>query len=284
MSPLLFGTLLAILPAWSDPGDQSAAAKALKPIQEDQRKIAEKYNEAYAKAKTDQDRNKAYQAKRKEMQECVRRALQLAKEHPQDPAAFDARAWIVTGGLGYFPETWKALDQIRAHDLANPKLGVVCLHARVYRYSYAGTEDFLRSVIKQNPDHTVLGLAVYALAGVLADYARASEGLNNPEKAKGWESGLPPSLEKALRARSPEKLRRESEELYQRAADKYGDVKAAFSGHTLRSLAEGALFELRYLQVGKVAPEIEGEDIDGQKFRLSDYRGKVVVLDFWGNW
>jgi cytochrome oxidase Cu insertion factor (SCO1/SenC/PrrC family) len=36
--------------------------------------------------------------------------------------------------------------------------------------------------------------------------------------------------------------------------------------------------------VGKRAPEITGEDIDGKKFKLSDYRGKVVLLDFWGNW
>jgi cytochrome oxidase Cu insertion factor (SCO1/SenC/PrrC family) len=36
--------------------------------------------------------------------------------------------------------------------------------------------------------------------------------------------------------------------------------------------------------VGQLAPEIEGVDIDGQRFKLSDYRGKVVVLDFWGNW
>jgi len=36
--------------------------------------------------------------------------------------------------------------------------------------------------------------------------------------------------------------------------------------------------------VGQVAPEIEGEDLDGVPFKLSDYRGKVVVLDFWGNW
>ena len=27
--------------------------------------------------------------------------------------------------------------------------------------------------------------------------------------------------------------------------------------------------------VGHRAPEIKGEDIDGKKFRLSDYRGKV---------
>ena len=38
------------------------------------------------------------------------------------------------------------------------------------------------------------------------------------------------------------------------------------------------------IQVGNKAAEIEGEDIDGKKFKLSDYRGKVVMLDFWGNW
>ena len=36
--------------------------------------------------------------------------------------------------------------------------------------------------------------------------------------------------------------------------------------------------------VGQVAPEIEGEDIDGKPLKLSDYRGKVVVLNFWGTW
>ena len=35
---------------------------------------------------------------------------------------------------------------------------------------------------------------------------------------------------------------------------------------------------------GKPAPEIRGEDIDGKFFKLSEYRGKVVLLDFWGNW
>lgn len=34
--------------------------------------------------------------------------------------------------------------------------------------------------------------------------------------------------------------------------------------------------------IGTLAPEIEGVDLDGQAFKLSDYRGKVVLLDFWG--
>jgi cytochrome oxidase Cu insertion factor (SCO1/SenC/PrrC family) len=45
-----------------------------------------------------------------------------------------------------------------------------------------------------------------------------------------------------------------------------------------------AVVPAKALNVGKVAPEIEAEDIDGVKFKLSDYRGKVIVLDFWGDW
>ncbi len=36
--------------------------------------------------------------------------------------------------------------------------------------------------------------------------------------------------------------------------------------------------------VGKAAPEIEGTDIQGQRLTLSSYRGKVVLIDFWGDW
>ena len=38
------------------------------------------------------------------------------------------------------------------------------------------------------------------------------------------------------------------------------------------------------LAIGQVAPDISGVDVDGRKFKLSDYRGKVVILDFWGDW
>lgn len=38
------------------------------------------------------------------------------------------------------------------------------------------------------------------------------------------------------------------------------------------------------LAVGEVAPDIDGVGIDGRPMKLSDHRGKVVVLDFWGDW
>jgi hypothetical protein len=47
----------------------------------------------------------------------------------------------------------------------------------------------------------------------------------------------------------------------------------------------GILFERENLVVGKTAPDFEVEDLDGKKkFKLSDYRGKIVYLDFWGFW
>jgi cytochrome oxidase Cu insertion factor (SCO1/SenC/PrrC family) len=62
-------------------------------------------------------------------------------------------------------------------------------------------------------------------------------------------------------------------------AEKYPKSEAGF-----RALEWVVNFEQRELAIGKVAPEIEGEDADGVPFKLADYRGKVVVLDFWGHW
>lgn len=38
------------------------------------------------------------------------------------------------------------------------------------------------------------------------------------------------------------------------------------------------------LTVGKVAPDFELPDLTEQEVRLSDYRGKVVFLNFWATW
>jgi AhpC/TSA family len=56
------------------------------------------------------------------------------------------------------------------------------------------------------------------------------------------------------------------------------------SDGTLGDNIKNELFVLQHLVVGKVALDIVGEDTDGKQFKLSDYRGKVVMLDFWGHW
>jgi hypothetical protein len=55
-------------------------------------------------------------------------------------------------------------------------------------------------------------------------------------------------------------------------------------GTDLALKIQGPKFQAERLQIGMVAPDIEANDLDGVSFKLSDYRGKVVVLDFWGDW
>ena len=38
------------------------------------------------------------------------------------------------------------------------------------------------------------------------------------------------------------------------------------------------------LEVGKIAPDFQTVDEDGEPFRLSDHRGEVVLLNFWATW
>ena len=44
------------------------------------------------------------------------------------------------------------------------------------------------------------------------------------------------------------------------------------------------LFEIRHLAVGKTAPNTESSTLDGKTVKIADYKGKVVVLDFWATW
>jgi peroxiredoxin len=46
----------------------------------------------------------------------------------------------------------------------------------------------------------------------------------------------------------------------------------------------GARHMVSKLTIGKTAPEITGLDLDGKPLKLSDYRGKVVLLVFSGEW
>jgi thiol-disulfide isomerase/thioredoxin len=38
------------------------------------------------------------------------------------------------------------------------------------------------------------------------------------------------------------------------------------------------------LQEEKIAPELKLRDLDGRTVRLSDYQGKVVLINFWATW
>jgi hypothetical protein len=52
----------------------------------------------------------------------------------------------------------------------------------------------------------------------------------------------------------------------------------------LRDKIQGSIDLREKFGEGVVSPDIEGIDLDGTDFKLSDYKGKIVFLDFWGDW
>jgi peroxiredoxin len=69
---------------------------------------------------------------------------------------------------------------------------------------------------------------------------------------------------------------------FQRLNANYSDV--VIQGFKLSDLAGKMLFEMTNLQAGSEAPEIEGKDKEGKPLKLSDFRGKHVIVIFWGGW
>lgn len=193
------------------------------------------------------------------------RFLELAKQHPRDDAAIDALIWIGSHARGTL-EWFEALHLIEQDHLKNPKLGELCPHLPDEKPA----EKLLRAVMENSPHRDVQGEACYRLAELLHD---------RPEPPRGMFSGYARMFGKARDSANPAE---EAERLFDRVVARYGDVRS--SRGTLGDRARAQLFEIRNLVIGKPAPEIDGEDADGRRFKLSDYRGKVVVLDFWGDW
>ena len=76
----------------------------------------------------------------------------------------------------------------------------------------------------------------------------------------------------------------EAAKLYEEFVAKYdGSEEYHFAGieRALNESAREALKELRVRGLGRPAPEIDGVDLDGHDMKLSEYRGRIVLLSFW---
>jgi hypothetical protein len=135
--------------------------------------------------------------------------------------------------------------------------------------------------MEKSPHRDVQGLACLRLAQFQKfRWQRLDLLKDQPELTRRYEGLYGKAYLDSLRQQDRGQVVAATESLFEQAIKQYGDVKIPF-GSTVGETAESELHEIRYLSVGKVAQEIEGEDQDGEKFKLSDYRGKVVLLYFW---
>ncbi len=244
------------------------------------------------------------------------RFLKLAAAHPDHPIALSALAYVFQAATGTGdPEApiskvrEQAIEQVIERHLANPDIAIVFTGLQYGAPSPKG-ETLLRAALSRSPQRAVRAAACYELAGFLRFKAKVPGELKALRERPGPDDpAVRTALESSLRILErfagvdAAKARMEAEQLLERVGREFADVpQAQFladgPGHvqlarynsrdaktkTYGALADAALFELRNLAVGRPAPDIEGEDVDGQRFRLSDYHGKVVVLTFSGNW
>jgi thiol-disulfide isomerase/thioredoxin len=222
----------------------------------------EEFSKAYGAAKTDEERQRVDKelGPKSMADHYAGQFLALIKEHAKDPAALDAFRWLLFR-LPDNKETDQAVDTLLRDWIEDERLASLChpLHL-----TCPANDRLLRAAIEKSPHRAVQGLARFGLAVSLK---LRIDLMNDAER------GFRPSERKPLE--------REAEQLLQQVIDKYADLKYI---RTLGEHAEELQFELRHLGVGKTAPDIEGEDLDGKKMKLTDFRGKVVLVVFWGSW
>jgi hypothetical protein len=191
------------------------------------------------------------------------RYAELGRAHKGSPVAYDAWSRIVTlstmsstrseRGTALLKEALGALtsDHIQSESLAG-----LASNLR-YASETLGEEltvATLEDIAARSPHRAVKASALYTLGGVLGD-----------DKPDG-----DPRLARA-------------KALFEDLRKNYGDVES-YGGRTFGEAAAAYLFALENLVAGKPCPDFAAVDVEGAAFKLSDYKGKVVLVDFWGFW
>jgi hypothetical protein len=268
----------------SDPPDKAkSAAEQLRDLRQEVQKARDEILAKYREAKDDEAKQELAQQYNGVGASFAGRYLELAQKHPKDPAALDALVAVLTEADGS-PQAATAAELIVKDHLGAKR--VLDLVPQLGRSPAAAAETVLRAIVTKAEDKADRGKATMALAESLKERAGTVRVVKDaaPDLLKRIKSRLGEDGLKRLQEADPARLEGEAEKLFEKVSEEYADVKLPRGTSTLGDRAKAELFELRNLAIGKTAPEIEAEDIDGTKFKLSDYRGKVILLDFWGHW
>ena len=292
----LFVSLLLAsgLQAAGPPDDKPAAPREkLEALKRESEKAFEVLEHRRGGTKDDAAKKEAVEQYWKEMQTLADRAFALVEEHPNDPAALDAVIWVVdTAAGGNFSRKsgvrGKAFNLLTQRWITSEKLAPVCHYGYLQSQFCPEALQFLHETMEKSPYRLVRGVACLSLARHdrrLVEIKQRMRDLIMRKPLAELYSTNPQAL-KMLETSDPEVLDRDAESLLERVIAEYGDLRLPhpFNQTPLGEMARGELYRLRNLSIGKVAPEIEGEDMDGRKLKLSDYRGKVVALVFWATW
>jgi thiol-disulfide isomerase/thioredoxin len=276
MRRLLTGALLLALAVPALRGDDAKPTKAgeqLQALKKEQADAQKKVQDLVKQLQASKD-NDERQELQKKLQALVaentkanigQRFLDLAVNNPKDPCAIEAinQALRHSGPPGKGGVFAKALELLQKDHVKDPEVKRV---VRVLAYSGdEGAEQFVRDLIEKNPDRVTQARAALALLAIAESNAETAAVLkDDKDQRQRLEQQRGKDFVEKLVAKG-EKAHAEQKELDKLIKDKYADI-------------------IPDLSIGKKAPEAVGQDVAGKQVKLSDYKGKVVVLDIWATW
>lgn len=211
---------------------------------------------AYREAK-EEDRDKIYAEWQKVDKDLAVKLVALAFENAATKPAYEHL--IAAFGKGG-DDALKAAEAIRTHHLEKPHAAE--RNALMMLSNSKGGEELVQLAEAKNASPAVKAAAAFALGSV----AKAKLGRTKDEAKK--------------------------KEYMTAAEARFGRVKSYDDGKSKEikpyvAQAAGQLAGLKNLDlilVGKPVPDIDGIDTEGKPFKLSDYKGKVILIDYWAFW
>jgi thiol-disulfide isomerase/thioredoxin len=169
----------------------------------------------------------------------------------------DALRWCIgiAGSIGF------SMDEAIAHKL-------VLYEHMVRAHAASHWIDDIITFLSQEGVPT--GIGVERATGFLSDIAKVNTTPLTRAKAL-WAEGM-----LFLNSKKPEEQAR--------AAEIWHQIVAQCPGTPQAQRSAGLVFQGDHLQVGMTAPDVATVDPEGAAFKLSDFRGKVTVVVFWGFW
>ncbi|MCS6977370.1 MAG: TlpA family protein disulfide reductase [Gemmatales bacterium] len=251
----LLAAVLVVGFGWADepakPAQKDAPPANLKSLTEEFQQALSKLQKEFQAAQEIEAKTKIRDQAIEMLGKFANRAIDYAEKNPKSEDAPQALIMSLQWARDEATRDRAVLVLIKDH-AESKAIGQIC--TMLAELPNPVVEKLLRTVMEKNPDRNAQGLATLALATHLQSRA---------EDARGAEA---------------EKLTKEAEKVLEVALAKYADVKTADG--TVGEEAKAALS----LAVGREVPDIVGADSEDKEFKLSDYRGKVVMLDFWASW
>lgn len=300
------------------------AAKELSALQKEWTDAQAAFRKALKEAKTDEERQQVVKEKRPNAADFAERFLKLAESDPDSSEGVQALAWLLNYGAGTpaGQKAQAKLPKLKEKISATDDLDQLDKYlAALPAYNFMDVAPNIVEKAKKNLDHPkavpvlmwVCSATLYS--GAMPELSKVYSGtvdllmdrfVERKELAPlaDWLpiDDDPPWAEKHLRRLMEKNLDDEvkmkarfglasilenKDEASQPEAEKIFQSFVDAPEKTRQQLAEKAKNELAEMKVrglGKPAPDIAGDDLDSKAFKLSDYKGKVVLLDFWGFW